>query len=404
MLQTNYFTHDRSKNWVPWDYSYNILQTCEKDAILFTNGDNDTFPLWYLQDVEGIRRDVRIFNLSLGNTPWYIQQMKDKPYYSEARPVPISIPDSRIAEIQPVVWQPRTLDLPVTTEAINRYHSTDTAVINQKKISWMMQNTLQFESTRAIRVQDMMVLDIITTNRWERPIYFAVTCAPDSKIGLDEYLWYHGLAWRLEPRKIQRNEMGMDPVTLRKSLFDTPEGFSTGPRYGYKFRGINDPRVCLDESTTRQMANYRTAFVRLAMYYTNFESNPAKAAEVLERMEALIPSSKIPYGWELASDLAGFFYRLGKQQRFEELSAYVEQECRAAINAGQVNMQSYYNPYRVLLEMYDLKHDYAKSLDLLKGLEATYPGDAGLKQQINLVRERIAAGQPKPADTTKVSR
>jgi hypothetical protein len=390
MLQMNWKGVDRRGNYVAWDYSYNILQTCAKDAILFTNGDNDTFPLWYLQDVEGIRRDIRIVNLSLVNTSWYIKQMKEKPYYQNALAVPISIPDSRIATIQPVQWDPRKVEIAVPPQAIVAYGVRDTAVVNHGKISWTVNNTLQFRDVKAIRVQDIMVLDIVRTNQWKRPIYFAVTCAPDSRVGLDEFLWFHGLAWRLEPRKIQRDEMGLDPVILRQNLFDAPEGFSTGPQFGYKFRGINDPAVGYDENTTRLMINYRTAFVRLAMYYTNFESNPEKAAEALERMEMLIPSTKIPYGWELAGDLAGFYYRLGRQQRFQELAAYVEQECRAAIDAGQVNMQTYYNPYRVLLEMYDLKHEYAKSLDLLKSLGAMYPNDPVLKQRIEAMAQQVA--------------
>jgi hypothetical protein len=265
-------------------------------------------------------------------------------------------------------------------------------------MSWVVNNTLQFREVKAIRVQDIMVLDIIRTNQWKRPIYFAVTCAPDSRVGLDEYLWFHGLAWRLEPRKIQRDEMGLDPVVLRKNLFDTPEGYSTTPQYGYKFRKVNDPSVNYDENTTRLMINYRTAFVRLAMYYANFEANPAKAAEALERMEMLIPSSKIPYGWELASDLAGFFYRLGRQERFQELASYVERECRAAIDAGQFNMQSYYNPYRALLDIYDMKRDYVKTLDLLKSLVVMYPKDPALKERIQAVEQLVA--QQKVADST----
>ena len=101
MLRVNSHEGDRRGNYLAWDYSYNLLQSVEQDAILFTNGDNDTFPLWYLQDVEGIRRDVRIVNLSLLNTNWYIKQLKRQEPYG-AKKVPISTSDVDIERILPI--------------------------------------------------------------------------------------------------------------------------------------------------------------------------------------------------------------------------------------------------------------------------------------------------------------
>jgi hypothetical protein len=396
MVQVNWHNHDHSGNYLAWDYSYNILQTCEKDAILFTNGDNDTFPLWYLQDVEGIRRDIRIVNLSLINTPWYIKQMRDSAYYPEARPVPISLSDVRIANIQPVLWEPREMELPVTPDAIARY-GADSSVAAAGKIRFLMRNTLQVGSTKAIRIQDIMVRDIIFTNHWKQPIYFAVTVAPDSKIGLDDYLWFHGLAWRLEPRQASREEMGVDARVLQENLFNEPEGFSRSPQYGYKFRTIADPDVYFDENSTRLMVNYRSAFIRLAMYRSNMENDRDGAIGALDRMETLIPRKKLPMEWALQADLASFYHRLGRTDRFNEFATELEGPMRDMIASGQANMNSYYNPYRVLLEIYDVRGEYAKSLELLRELQVQFPNDPGLKARIEVVE--TMARLPKPGDT-----
>jgi hypothetical protein len=390
LLKASWKDHNRSGNYVAWDYSYNMLQSCEKDAILFTNGDNDTFPLWYLQDVEGVRRDVRIVNLSLVNTSWYIKQMKATPYYTDAKAVPISLTDKQIETIQPVIWEPRTLELAVTDEALAKYNVKDSAMARTKKLSFLMRNTLQVGETKAIRIQDIMVRDIIFTNAWKRPIYFAVTCAPDSKIGLDEYLWFHGLAWRFEPRRVNREDLGLDKAILEANLFNEPQGFSTTPQYGYRFRGVADSTVYFDENTTRLMLNYRSAFIRLAMYYMNVEGNMPKGLEALDRMEILMPRTKIPMGWELMSDLANIYERFGRHDKYEELAKELEVTARALITAGQANVSSYYNPYRVLLDIYEVRKDHRNSLKLLQELQIQFPQDPNLRARIESLKVQVA--------------
>jgi hypothetical protein len=389
LLRMNWRDHDRSGNFVAWDYSYNMLQTCSENAILFTNGDNDTFPLWYLQDVEGVRRDVRIVNLSLVNTSWYIQQMKNKPYYPEAQAVPISLSDQRIEQIQPTLWRARTITLPVPRDVFKEFGVTDTGAIRKGGIDFTMQPTLQYGDTRAIRVQDLIVLNIVQTAQWKRPIYFAVTCAPDSRIGLDDYLWFHGLAYKLEPRRVNHEEAGIDPAILRSNLFDEPSGFSKTPQYGYKFRGLSDPHVSFDENVERLMINLRFSFVKLANYYANVEINYPRSIAVLDRMEGLVPRSKVAMGWDLKSDLAMFYHRVGREDKFDTLVTELEPQLRRMIDAGQYNMNGYYNPFRVLLGVYEIRKEYAKTLDLLKTLQGMYPNDAGLKARVAQVEQHL---------------
>jgi hypothetical protein len=403
MARMNWESHDRTGNYIAWDYSYNILQSCEEDAILFTNGDNDTFPLWYLQDVEGVRRDVRIVNLSLVNTSWYIKQLKEDPYYEEASAVPISLTDAQIDAIQPVAWDPKVVDLPVSAGVFQRYGVTDTAMINRGKISWNFRNTFRAGQTNAIRVQDRMVWDIIRTNQWQKPVYFAVTVAPDSKIGLDEYLWFRGLAWRLEPRRIPSQEAGLHADVLEENLFNEPDGFSKTPRLGYKFRSINDPGVYFDENVTRLMTNYRSSFIRLALYQMNVAGSTEKAERALDRMEEIIPRSRIPMSWDLSSDIASFYFKLGRKDEFEKMAAEIEPVCWDLINSGRGNINSYYNPYRVLLEIYTNRKMPAKKIEVLKKLGELYPNDTGIKNRISQAEAelRMQDGLPDTASRTK---
>ena len=217
---TNYNLNNRSGDWVPYDYAYNLLNSCAPNGIIFTNGDNDTFPLWALQEAYGIRTDVRVVNLSLLNTDWYIKQLK------KLEPqVPISYSESEI-ETQ---LQPQRNPF-----AESRQHTLRNAGI-----------TLTLPGAREhriLRVQDMMVLNIVDATKWSKPIYFAMTVSDDNLMGLAPYLQNQGLVFRLMPERVT----GETQYNMERSLELIDDV--------YKFRGIGKARN--NDTSRRLLTNY----------------------------------------------------------------------------------------------------------------------------------------------------
>jgi Protein of unknown function (DUF2723) len=240
LYQSNYREQDRSKDWLPWDFAYNMLQSCEPNAILFTNGDNDTFPLWYLQEVEGVRQDIRIANLSLINTSWYINQLKHETPHG-AMKVDMNLSDEEIAEIRPMKWEARTIEIEAPTDSnLSREMSRQLGIagnpaIKPEKIVFKMEPTLNFGDVSAVRAQDIAVLSIVQANNWRRPIYFATTCSYDSRIGMDEYMRLEGLAYQLVPFKGSSRMEMIDRDKLWKNLMMENQSFSKTYQPGFKF-------------------------------------------------------------------------------------------------------------------------------------------------------------------------
>jgi tetratricopeptide (TPR) repeat protein len=229
-LTRNFAENSRRGDWIPYDYAYNLLMSCEKEGLVFTNGDNDTFPLWFLQEAEGIRRDVRVVNLSLLNTTWYIKQLKDL----EPK-VPISKSHEEIDQL---------------THERNPFVQDARVALRQAGISVVVPGR---EKKVALRVQDKMVLNIVDSNKWRKPIYFAVTVSNDNKMGLDPYLQMQGLVYEINPTIVPASER----INIDKTVYMLDNV--------YRFRGLGDGSTYLNETTRTLLSNYAAGFIQVAL-------------------------------------------------------------------------------------------------------------------------------------------
>jgi len=394
MLQANYFTHDRSRNWVPWDYSYNLLQSCAPNSVLFTNGDNDTFPLWYLQDVEGVRRDVRIANLSLLNTEWYIKQLKNNDPYKVGT-VKMRLSNQQIDDLRPIQWKPQKITVPLPkpnstitySDIMQQFALRDTSLLRQGAISWTMNPTLNYGNVQAVRVQDLMVKEIVESNNWERPIYFAVTCSEDSKIGLSDYLRMEGMAFRLVPEKRASNDEFIEPNILQANLTEAI-GYSKDYQPGFKFRGLNDPTIFFDDNHKRMVQNYRNAFLRLTLYYLGSGKN-GLAINTLNAMDDKLPNKLIPMDYGLMYEISNLYLRAGEKDKYNQFAADVEKQALERMEQNPDDLQSYYNPYRILLELYEGQGRNDKLLEIWTRLQDKFPQDPNVKANVQKYRALV---------------
>ncbi|NVM04153.1 MAG: DUF2723 domain-containing protein [Candidatus Helarchaeota archaeon] len=302
MCRFNFHEHDRSGNYVAWDYSYNILQSCEPNAIIFTNGDNDTFPLWYLQEVENIRKDVRVISLPLLNTGWYTLQLK----HQEPK-VPINYPDEEIKELGGYFRMDGTKTVKIVIEPrLNRYYMREMEGI----IPFKDENTemvFQFEPTafdgKAIRSQDYMIYIILQSFNFMKPLYFAVTVEIKNMLGLKDFLRNDGLAYKV----ITVKGHPVVPEIMKRNLLEK-----------FKFRNLDNPKVYYDRQTILLLHNCRKAFLDLVIHEYN-NKRPQEALKILDKMFELIPEETIHFLIdEVIEQVGKLYYQLGRPEELEK--------------------------------------------------------------------------------------
>ena len=273
LLFANFESHSRKGNYVASDYAYNLLNSCEENAILFTNGDNDTFPLWYMQEVEKFRQDIKVVNLSLLNTPWYIKQLKNT-----EPAIPLRWSDAQIETIRPIPWKTQEVTTAGLTTTVKPTYGG-----------------------QYLRVQDLMILELIRVINWEKPIYFAVTVSTSARLGLDDYLSMEGQVMRLYSHKVDKIDENM-----------IYRNFTSN----YKFRNLNNPDVYFSPNTQRLMQNYRTAVLQAARVFLE-NGEEEKAADILQTINEKIPEEIIPqYHPYLTLQMGSLYFQLGDTSEF----------------------------------------------------------------------------------------
>ncbi len=352
MASENWDDHDRSGRYLSVDSARNFLASCAPNAILFTGGDNDTFPLWYIQEVEGFRTDVRVVVLSYYQTSWYIDQTATKMNDSEAFPYSLTIDNyrdgtndvlyidengdfaGRVIDLQDymdvvkrdverfkVAFQSGTTLMSVPTGTGLNLNIDTARVLNSDLIPENLKKYvtpsmyLPFKrdqegnlQSRFIDKGQMMMLDLIANNNWERPIYFNYTSINSLNFDIDPYLVQEGMAYRLLPVRKPNNVRDLVNTEL---MYDNMMN-------KMQFRGLADPKANLNEDYRGFIQNHRSMVTSLADAFLS-EGDTTKAKEVLDFGMEKMPAEASPYDISSVGFVQGYF-DVGETERATKMA------------------------------------------------------------------------------------
>lgn len=356
MLAEGWDDHDRSDRFFSVDSARNYLESCAPNAILFTGGDNDTFPLWYAQEVEGIRTDVRVVVLSYYNTDWYIEQTMRKQYESEAFPYSLSLkqyiqggpndylryaPNDKIKVLDASQYiEALSKDLPgLRTEDGNILPSrnfalqVDTARVDQlgfispEQKPYVTPQMVWRLTKGGLEKKDLAILDVMVTNKWERPIYFNPTSLAQINMDLNQYAIQEGMTSRLIPAKNPNPQ---------KDFVNTSVAYDNMiNKFGY--RGLDNPKAYYNEDYRGFVQNHRSALNSLAeALLDEFEAETSGTGEVISKEGEVedkkekakkvlyfslerMPDNAVPYDLTMTTTVE-LLIRLGEREKALEIA------------------------------------------------------------------------------------
>jgi hypothetical protein len=326
--------YSRKHNNFPLEYAYNILQSCEPDAILFTAGDNDTFPLWCIQDVYGVRRDVRIVNLSLGNMGWYVKQLKDEhPWGAKTIKLP-SFTEDQLAHqdetpqgIRSYPDDPTMVTVNVSAEAMGRF----TGVAQPGSFAWKWVGQRKYSETQYIyQVADQLIKDIVVNNINDRPIYFAAEVSPSYWDGLDGHVVFEGMSARVVPGEHPAAhgllDGDIDELKYTQAAYRIPPKIETQPSRGMICNSFRDPeanRSSLDEHYGT--STYLQLYGRLANYLLN-QGRQQEAHRALDTLDARLPPNLVSWDYNLLQAIGQLYHASGDDKMSKKYTILAAQK------------------------------------------------------------------------------
>jgi hypothetical protein len=355
MAFENWDDHDRSNRYTTRLNAQAYLESCDPNAILFTIGDNDTFPLWYMQEVEGIRTDIKLVNTSLFQTDWYIDQMKRATY--DAAPIPSQLTHDEykygtldvayyFQELFPKL-KDSVLDLEtymkwIRSNSKKTFYDLDDdgnpekmLPTNKIRIPVNKENVLKYGIVaqkdadkilpyiditvgRALAKNTILMLDILNNFNWERPIYFTGGSNTDSEyIWLKDYLQLDGVAFKLVPIKTptktynQKGELQRELSLFDIGRIDTEKMYTNVKKWDW--RNINDGKIYLDEQTKRNAISLRNSLMRLSAAFA-IEGDTLQAVEVLDLSIEKLPIKDFDH-YSLSMEYPEMYYKLGQNEK-----------------------------------------------------------------------------------------
>ena len=351
MVSQTWDDHDRSDRYTCRDFGQNYLNSVPEkgNPILFTNGDNDTFPLWYNQETEGVRTDVRVCNLSYLQTDWYIDQMRRPAYDSPSVPINWDRIDYVSGHNEAVYVRPDAMptilefykknpeeaakefgDNPYELKNILEHWvrspkedlqmiPTDSIVIKLDKEAIKRSGMLTPDSIpeymhislkgkRVLYKSELMMLEMLANTNWERPMYMAITVGSDNHLNLTNNFLQEGLAYRITPFDNAKLGRRLDSEKMYDNLM-----------HKFKFGGIDKPGIYIDENAMRMCHSHRRIFSQLAQQLIR-EGKKDKAKAALDYAEKMIPAFNVPYDWQNgAVQMAEAYYQLGDSTKADDM-------------------------------------------------------------------------------------